>query len=82
MNFEIFNLNVNFPPILLKESISALLHTILFHRAFGEVTPRLVSFKLIDASYVCCDDMTTIKLVDDNVLDIIYIYLYIHIDSN
>ena len=35
-----------------KEAVAALLHTVLFHRTYGEVRPREITCQLLDLTYV------------------------------
>eukprot|EP01134_Creolimax_fragrantissima_P000980 CFRG0980T1 len=66
---ESFTLDLTVAPAQISDGLSALLHSILFHRAFGEVTPRVVDCKSIDLSFVCCNNADVMSAVENKVKD-------------
>jgi len=68
MNIQQFNLDeleVEF--VYLKDIARCLLHTIIFNRAFGVVTPKDVEIDFLDFVYVCVDDPTIERDIEDKV---------------
>jgi len=59
MNIQQFNLEeLEVEHVYLKDILRCLLHTIIFHRAFGVITPKDVEIDFLDFVYVCVDDPT------------------------
>lgn len=49
--------------------LRCLLHTVLFNRAFGLVTPKEEIIESIDLSYIRCDDLEINKLINSKIDD-------------
>eukprot|EP00123_Amoebidium_parasiticum_P000479 comp112502_c0_seq1/m.48841 comp112502_c0_seq1/g.48841 ORF comp112502_c0_seq1/g.48841 comp112502_c0_seq1/m.48841 type:complete len:204 (-) comp112502_c0_seq1:420-1031(-) len=68
MNFEVFNIDLQPLPFHhMKEVVTAVLHTIIFHRAFGEVIPITQDCRYLSSSYVACKDDAIAAGVEEKV---------------
>ncbi|KAL6053559.1 Autophagy-related protein 101 [Balamuthia mandrillaris] len=68
MNIQQFALKeLEVEPGELKEVLRCLLHTVMFHRAFGLVHPREELIEPLDFAYVRCDDIAIHKHLEEQV---------------
>ncbi|ORX95334.1 DUF1649-domain-containing protein [Basidiobolus meristosporus CBS 931.73] len=65
MTPEVFNFDLTVERLLLKDVLRAVLHSILFHRVFGNVRPREVDF--MDLTYVAIEDAGIDKAVEEKI---------------
>lgn len=62
---EVFSIDVTVEERQLKEVLSSFLHTIIFHRAFGQIKGEEVECDYIGISYVRYQDARVVRLVED-----------------
>ncbi|KJE90835.1 hypothetical protein CAOG_02077 [Capsaspora owczarzaki ATCC 30864] len=67
MNFEVHSLAITTDPSQTREAVSALLHTILFHREFGRARPVDVECESLDLTYVRVDSEEVAATVNEKV---------------
>lgn len=79
MNHELFQLKLTCASTQLKEAVGSLIHTILFHRAFGPVTPTTIDCQYLNFSYSRVANVgdKIDKLVEDKINQ-----LYISFNNN
>ncbi|KAJ0234356.1 Autophagy-related protein 101 [Hirschfeldia incana] len=51
----------------IREVLSCVLHTIVFHRALGLIRPKDIDLELFDITYVQCGEIEVEKKIDDRI---------------
>ncbi|KXS21607.1 hypothetical protein M427DRAFT_274740, partial [Gonapodya prolifera JEL478] len=64
---SVFQVPISVERFYLRESLRALLHSILFHRLIGPIRPRVLELSSLDVSYARIDDSDIERTVEERI---------------